>query len=131
MLEHKGVVNRLEWMWRRYGFDSGDIVLQKTAFTFDVSVWELFLPLCWGCKMVICPEGEAASPGGIADLIFRHKVTCLHFVPSMLDAFLGYVESEEGVVGQLSTLTKVMASGEALGIATVRRWYGQGRGVAV
>ena len=125
MLEHKGVVNRLEWMWRRYGFDSEDIVLQKTAFTFDVSVWELFLPLCWGCKMVICPEGEAASPGGIVDLIFKHKITCLHFVPSMLDAFLGYVESEEGVVGQLSTLTKVMASGEALGIATVRRWYGK------
>ena len=45
MNEHGAVVNRLAWMQRAYALDSNDCVLQKTPFTFDVSVWEFFWPL--------------------------------------------------------------------------------------
>jgi len=88
MLEQKGVINRLEWMWRTYGFSHKDVILQKTRYTFDVSVWEIFLPLCWGCKMVLCAEEDVYSPDRILQLVNRNKVSCLHFVPGMLGAFL-------------------------------------------
>mgnify|MGYP002229054996 CR=1 FL=1 len=43
MIRHNSLMNRLEWMNRTYGMSEKDIILQKTPFTFDVSVWELFL----------------------------------------------------------------------------------------
>jgi tyrocidine synthetase-3 len=122
MLEHGGVVNRIEWMWQEYGFNSSDIIMQKTTFTFDVSVWELFLPLCWGARMVLCHCDDIGSPERILALIEKEQVTCLHFVPGMLQAFISWVSAHEGKEG-LRSLRKVMASGEALGVETVRSWY--------
>ena len=45
MIQHRGVVNRLVWMQARFGLGADDVVLQKTPFGFDVSVWEFFWPL--------------------------------------------------------------------------------------
>ncbi|MFJ8738755.1 amino acid adenylation domain-containing protein, partial [Embleya sp. NPDC127516] len=52
VVPHAGVVNRLVWMWDRYGFGVGDRVMHKTPFVFDVSVWELFATLLSGAAMV-------------------------------------------------------------------------------
>ncbi|WP_160715571.1 non-ribosomal peptide synthetase [Chitinophaga solisilvae] len=119
MLSHQGVVNRLYWMWEHYAFTREDVILQKTTFTFDVSVWELFLPLCFGATEVLCPREHIASPEHLASLIDATGVTCLHFVPSMLNSFLEYTFTP----GLLSSLNKVMCSGEALTAGTVDRWY--------
>ncbi len=48
MNAHRGVLNRLLWAQHAYGFGAADRLLQKTPFSFDVSVWELFWPLL--CK---------------------------------------------------------------------------------
>jgi amino acid adenylation domain-containing protein/non-ribosomal peptide synthase protein (TIGR01720 family) len=123
MLEHRGVVNRLEWMHSHYGYTSKDIILQKTTFTFDVSVWELFLPLCWGMKMVLCHKDDIASPGRIASLIEEQKVTCLHFVPGMLNAFMASLWAQEDTAELLQSLRLVITSGEALTPSAVQGWY--------
>ncbi len=121
MLEYRGVVNRLYWMWHHYGFGSDEIILQKTSFTFDVSVWELFLPLCFGATEVLCPREDAGSPDGLLSLIHREGITCLHFVPSMLNSFLSYGPD----VSLLGSVRQVMSSGEALTAGLVNRWYDQ------
>ncbi|MVT11424.1 non-ribosomal peptide synthetase [Chitinophaga tropicalis] len=123
MLEHRGVINRIEWMWSHYGFRSDDIILQKTTFTFDVSVWELWMPLCWGTRMVLCEQDDIGSPDRIVALINREGVTCLHFVPSMLQAFLSSVEDRSDLAEQLQSLRRVITSGEALPVETVNSWY--------
>ncbi|MBS1664513.1 MAG: amino acid adenylation domain-containing protein [Bacteroidetes bacterium] len=123
MLEHRGAVNRIEWMWHHYGFEPGDIVLQKTTFTFDVSVWEIFLPLCMGCRMVLCSRADAAQPQRIMTLIEEQGITCLHFVPTFLNAFTGALSPETGAAYSLRSLRRVFASGEALSAATVSDWY--------
>ncbi|HHH50864.1 MAG TPA: amino acid adenylation domain-containing protein, partial [Campylobacterales bacterium] len=59
MLAHKGAVNRIEWMQKKYDLDSNDTILQKTPFSFDVSVWELLLPMMYGVKLVFAkPDGH-------------------------------------------------------------------------
>src|SRR3989338_6307489 len=45
MNTHKGICNRLLWMQEAYQLTEVDRVLQKTPFSFDVSVWEFFWPL--------------------------------------------------------------------------------------
>ena len=123
MLTNSGIVNRLEWMWNEYGFGSEDIILQKTTFTFDVSVWELFLPLCWGAKMVLCQKEDIGSPERILSIIQRQQITCLHFVPGMLNAFISGVFHQENITNHLKSLKRVITSGEALSIETIRSWY--------
>ncbi|TGE11784.1 non-ribosomal peptide synthetase, partial [Hymenobacter elongatus] len=125
MLEHRGVVNRLEWMWKAYKFTSADVILQKTTFTFDVSVWELLLPLGWGCEMVLCEKDDIYSPTRIAALIARYGVTCLHFVPSMLNAFIGGLWDSKADLQVVAGLRCVMTSGEALALESVKKWYSE------
>ncbi|MFH7014634.1 amino acid adenylation domain-containing protein [Flavobacterium sp. FlaQc-47] len=109
--EQRGLVNRLLWAYEYYNLTSDDVLIQKTTFCFDVSVWEFFLPLITGCKLVIPrPEGHKDSDY-LRELIAAHKVTMIHFVPSMLSTFLLDID-----VSKCATLKNVVCSGEALKI---------------
>ena len=109
MNEHRGVVNRLLWMQQAYGLNTSDSVLQKTAFGFDVSVWEFFWPLLAGARLVLArPQGHRDA-NYLADLIEREHITTLHFVPSMLSAFLEAIPR-----GSCSSLQRIICSGETL-----------------
>ncbi len=123
MLRHDGVVNRIQWMWEQYDFTSKDVIFQKTTFTFDVSVWEIFMPLCWGTKMVLCEKEDVASPDRILQLIEKNGATCLHFVPSMLTTFMSHLFEKEMSAEQMKELRLVITSGEALSAETVSNWY--------
>lgn len=115
---HRGVVNRLLWMQEEYGLGADDRVLQKTPFTFDVSVWEFFWPLLTGAVLHLAAPGAQRDPRALADVIRRHRVTTVHFVPSMLDLFLAEPTSRD-----LPALRRVVCSGEALRSETVGRFF--------
>ncbi|WP_256584098.1 condensation domain-containing protein, partial [Pseudomonas sp. SDI] len=85
---HSALTNRLCWMQQAYGLDGSDTVLQKTPFSFDVSVWEFFWPLMTGARLALAAPGDHRDPAKLVELIERHQVTTLHFVPSMLQVFL-------------------------------------------
>ncbi|CAH2791700.1 MAG: Polyketide synthase modules and related proteins, partial [Candidatus Burkholderia crenata] len=106
---HHGIVNRLTWMQSAYRLDASDVVLQKTPFSFDVSVWEFFWPLLNGARLVMAVPDGHRDPAYLAELIQRQGVTTLHFVPSMLDAFLNEPSSR-----QCLSLKRVLCSGEVL-----------------
>ena len=66
-------------MQRRYGAGRrDDAVLQKTPFSFDVSVWELFWPLLAGARLVMARPGGAPRPGvpGADDPARRRSPRC-------------------------------------------------------
>ncbi|HEV2755336.1 MAG TPA: amino acid adenylation domain-containing protein, partial [Actinomycetota bacterium] len=113
MVAHRGVCNRLAWMQREYAIGPGDAFLQKTPFTFDVSVWELFEPLVTGARLVMARPGGHKDPRYLAEAIHRHGVTIVHFVPSMLTPYLA-----QGAARHEPRLT--ICSGEALSPQTVR-----------
>ncbi|AZF05942.1 non-ribosomal peptide synthetase [Pseudomonas sp. R5-89-07] len=118
--EHAGVVNRLLWMQDEYALGAADTVLQKTPFSFDVSVWEFFWPLFTGARLVMARPGGHKEPEYLCELIEAERITTLHFVPSMLDVFLAH-----GDVSQAAGLLRVMCSGEALPGSLVRRFKQQ------
>ncbi|HEX5719284.1 MAG TPA: amino acid adenylation domain-containing protein [Thermoanaerobaculia bacterium] len=118
MNTHRAVRNRILWMQEAYHLDASDRVLQKTPFSFDVSVWEFFWPLLTGARLVIArPEGHR-DPTYLADLIREQEITTLHFVPPMLQAFL-----EEPSVPSCRSLRRVICSGEALPADLERRFF--------
>nr|WP_314532430.1 non-ribosomal peptide synthase/polyketide synthase [uncultured Pseudomonas sp.] len=106
---HRALVNRLCWMQQAYGLDASDAVLQKTPFSFDVSVWEFFWPLMTGAHLVVAAPGEHREPARLIETIGLHCITTLHFVPSMLQAFI-----HESGVQACTSLRRIVCSGEAL-----------------
>ena len=109
LCHHQALVNRVIWMEREYDFSQHDTFLQKTPFSFDVSVWELTGPLASGAKLVLAqPEGHK-DPQYLAQIIRQEKVTALHFVPSMLSAFL---DTEDW--NKCTSVKHVFCGGEAL-----------------
>ncbi len=103
------LANRIEWMQNAYGLSAADRVLQKTPYTFDVSVWEFVWPLMYGATLVVArPEGHR-DPGYLARVIEEQGITTVHFVPSMLQAFV-----DHGALRECTSLKRVITSGEAL-----------------
>ncbi|WP_437832128.1 amino acid adenylation domain-containing protein [Sorangium sp. So ce1153] len=115
---HRGLLNRLQWMQERYGLTAEDRVLQKTPFSFDVSVWEFFWPLITGAGLVVARPGDHRDGERLVELITRHSVTTLHFVPPMLQAFL-----ETPGADSCRSLRRVICSGEALPAELARRCF--------
>ncbi|WP_166220679.1 non-ribosomal peptide synthetase [Pseudomonas atagonensis] len=115
--EHAAVVNRLLWMQDAYQLSAADSVLQKTPFSFDVSVWEFFWPLMTGARLVMARPGGHKDPQYLGEVIEAENITTLHFVPSMLEVFLANSDTDRS-----SGLRRVMCSGEALPGSLVRRF---------
>jgi amino acid adenylation domain-containing protein/non-ribosomal peptide synthase protein (TIGR01720 family) len=118
MIPHRGICNRLDWMQQQFGLDPRDTVLQKTPYSFDVSVWELFWPLLNGATLVMAEPGGHKDAQYLISLINEQKVTVLHFVPSMLQAFL-----QESEASSCGSLRAVICSGEALTVQPTRSFY--------
>ncbi|MCA1006190.1 non-ribosomal peptide synthase/polyketide synthase [Rhodococcus hoagii] len=116
-VEHAAIVNRLVWMQAEYGLTADDTVLQKTPFTFDVSVWEFFWPLQVGARLVIAAPDGHRDPAYLARVMVEQSVTTAHFVPSMLAVFVA-----EAAAQDVTTLRNVFASGEALPASTAERF---------
>ncbi len=121
LIEHRSLINRLNWMQKSYSIGESDTILQKTPYTFDVSVWELFWWSLQGSRVCFLKPGDEKDPSKIVDEIEKNNITTMHFVPSMLNAFLEYMEACIDVK-RLSSLRQVFASGEALSLQQVKRF---------
>jgi amino acid adenylation domain-containing protein len=113
MIRHHSLINRLKWMQKQFPLGPGDTILQKTPFTFDVSVWEIFWWAIVGASLCLLTPGGEKDPAAIVDAIEKNNIAVMHFVPSMLSAFLEYIKNTVNVK-KLSSLKQVIASGEAL-----------------
>ncbi|MBT2440934.1 amino acid adenylation domain-containing protein [Streptomyces sp. ISL-36] len=119
VMEHAGVVNRMDWMRRAHHLAPGETVLQKTPVGFDVSGWELWWPLSAGGTMVLARPGGHQDPTYLAELIRRESVATCHFVPSMLRSFLEEPAARECA----GVLRRVVCSGEELPPAVAARFH--------
>lgn len=108
---HRGAVNYLEWMKRRFPLNNSDRVLNKTSINFDISVWEIFLPLITGATLVMGRKEELGAPEPLADLIEREGITNVQFVPSALKVFYS-----AGMFNRCPSLKRVFSGGEKLSL---------------
>ncbi|WP_143137005.1 non-ribosomal peptide synthetase, partial [Burkholderia ubonensis] len=116
---HRAVTNRILWMQHAYALGADDAVLQKTPFSFDVSVWEFFWPLVTGARLVFARPGGQRETDYLVDLIAREGITTVHFVPSMLRAFLDHPDLD----AHCASLRRVVCSGESLPYDLQQRFF--------
>ncbi len=122
-VSHKSAVNRILWMHDKYPLGSDGVILQKTPYTFDVSVWEHFWWGMCGGSLAVSKPGEHFLPAKILDEVYKNKVTHLHFVPSVFELFLNYLELHKDETEKFDSVRYVFLSGEALNANLVQRFY--------
>jgi amino acid adenylation domain-containing protein len=118
MISHREICSRLHWMRKAYSITEEDRVLQKTPIGFDVSVWECFLPLTLGALVVLARPDGHLDGAYLLDVIEVQKITRIHFVPSMLQAFLQQKE-----LHKCDSLKQVFSGGEALPVDLQQRFF--------
>ncbi|EKS9888322.1 amino acid adenylation domain-containing protein, partial [Burkholderia pyrrocinia] len=116
---HRAITNRILWMQHAYTLGADESVLQKTPFSFDVSVWEFFWPLSVGARLVFARPGGQRETDYLVELIERERITTVHFVPSMLRAFLDHPDLD----AHCTSLRRVVCSGEALPFDLQQRFF--------
>ena len=126
MIQHGGIINRIQWMNNTYPLNERDRILQKTPYVFDVSVWELLWANWVGACVVFIKFGLHKDIKSIIDCINQKSITVIHFVPSMLSSFESELSSnmvQENLNHELSTLKYVFCSGEALNLSQIRNFH--------
>lgn len=118
----QAIVNRLRWMQDKYPLNADDVVLQKTPCSFDVSVWEFFWPLMVGSQLLMAPPEAHRDAEALVQLIEDHAVTTLHFVPSMLAAWVAALEMRPAADKGCRSLRRIFCSGEALSCELASRY---------
>lgn len=123
-VRHGALANHMAWMQQSLQLTADDRVLQKTAISFDASVWEFWLPLQNGAQL------RLASPALNQDLsllwqeLAAERITVLQMAPSLLQALLSQADAR-----QLASLRLVLLGGEALAVALVAQlqalWQGR------
>ena len=122
-ISHKSAINRILWMHDFYPLEENDVILQKTPYTFDVSVWELFWWGITGRTLCASKPDEHFLPAKILQETENNKVTHLHFVPSVFDLFLTYLENNPEEQEKFNSVKYVFLSGEALTANSINRFY--------
>ncbi|MFD4469391.1 non-ribosomal peptide synthase/polyketide synthase, partial [Rhodococcus sp. NPDC058505] len=115
VVSHDAITGHLRWMRDRASMTNADVVLHKAVETFDIAVWECFGGLQSGGRVVVARADGHRDARYLADLMARERVTVAHFVPSMLDLFLG----SDGVALP-DSLRFVFVGGEAISIDLAR-----------
>lgn len=117
MISHEAICNHMHWMRDQLPLTRRDRVLQKTAISFDASVWEFYAPLLEGAQLIMGAPDIQRDPSMLIGHIVEQEVTIFQVVPSLLGMLLEHPE-----VQQCSTLRRVFCGGEALTVELQQRF---------
>ena len=91
-ISHRGAVNTILDVNRRFGFTAADRVLALSALSFDLSVHDIFGTLAAGAAVVTVPPDQARDPAAWADLVARAGVTVWNTVPALMDLMVDQID---------------------------------------
>ena len=117
MVSHRAIANRLLWMQSHFPLGARDRVLQKTPYSFDASIWEIFLPLLMGARLALAEPDGHRDPAYLLRTIAEQGVTILQAVPSLLSALLEQPE----VGAACRSVGRTFCGGEALPATVANR----------
>ncbi|MFI2982889.1 amino acid adenylation domain-containing protein [Bacillus velezensis] len=123
-VEHRQAAAFLSGMQGQFPLTEEDIIVLKSSFSFDASIWQLFWWTMSGASVYLLPAGWEKDPVRMIEAFASEKVTTAHFIPAMVNSFLDALETEpEETRTRLGrTLTRVFAGGEALSPLTAARF---------
>ena len=121
VVSHGAIVHHMLWIEHALPLGPADRLLQKTPAVFDASVWEHWLPLMSGARLVLARPGIERDPEALVEALEKHRITVLQVVPTQLRLLLTVPS-----FARCHTLRLVVCGGEALPRELVEAFRSQG-----
>ena len=115
-ITHAAICNQMGWVLNQFPLQADDRMLQKTPFSFDASVWEIWAPLVSGAQLVLAAPDGHQDVDYLIDTIVAERITQLQLVPALLRAMLAAPP-----IGKVASLRRIFLGGEALPVELARQ----------
>jgi amino acid adenylation domain-containing protein len=120
VIDHRGAVNTVQDINRRFEVNRNDRIFTLSALSFDLSVYDLFGGLSAGATLVM-PDQQAPDIKRWTQIADREKITLWNTVPALMEMFVTYAE-EHGLALPKS-LRYVLLSGDWIPLSLPDRLY--------
>jgi amino acid adenylation domain-containing protein len=110
MISHRGAVNTVLDISRRFDAQPADRALALSSLSFDLSVYDIFGALAAGATVVIPEPAATRDPALLSKIIRDERVTIWNSVPSLMEMVVSYEEARGGNLPE--SLRLVMLSGD-------------------
>ncbi|CAD0226446.1 AerB protein [Planktothrix agardhii] len=113
LLAHKGVCNLATQQRKIFNIKAQSRVLQFASFSFDASVWEIFMALGSGATLVM-GDSDSLLPGeNLLNLLKKQKITVATLPPSALAVM---------PTDELPDLQSLIVAGESSSADLLKKW---------
>lgn len=87
MIEHRALVNYIYSINYFYNedFTDKDICLSLANISFDANVAEIFVPICFGAKLVLLDDSKVIDPTEICNILSQKSITFSYLPPNFLE----------------------------------------------
>ena len=120
-VSHRNLINFIVSFINYYNYEIGitDRLLASTNISFDVSIWEIFLPLLTGAKLVLYNEEVINDILNYCNYIKNNKITTLYIPPNILDSVYSILESSKETI----YINKMLVGVESIKKRTLNKFY--------
>lgn len=119
-ISHKNLINYI-YAFKKY-FDNditcNDNFLSSTNISFDVSIFELFLPLLNGSKLVLYEEEIIKNIVTYCDSILKNNITGLYIPPNILNEVYSILKDSSDI-----KISKLLVGVEPITKNTLNKYY--------
>jgi amino acid adenylation domain-containing protein/non-ribosomal peptide synthase protein (TIGR01720 family) len=120
MIEHRNVVNLIQWFAETYEMTEHTNILQVTNYVFDPSIEDFFGTLLYGATLHIAEKDLVLDKERFCDYVEHHQIHMINFIPTILKELLCHDR-------KLTSLRTVISGGEkmeeSLKDGLIRRGY--------
>jgi yersiniabactin nonribosomal peptide synthetase len=115
MIEHRGALNTIADVNNRFELRPDDVTFAVSAWSFDLSLWDVFGALTTGAAVVVPAPGTERDPAHWATLIHRHQVTVWNSAPALFELLCEHAERDAPHAA--ATLRLVLLGGDWISLA--------------
>ena len=112
----KGLINRLEWMWKKYPYKADEVCCHKTSLNFVDSICEILSPILQGIPIVVISDSVLRNPVSLTNMLSDYSISRITLVPALLDVLL---DTGIALDEKLTALKYCICSGDVLRVETV------------
>lgn len=115
-ISHRGVIDYIYWIINTFPIDRDSIIGMQSAFHFDNSIFDMFVPMLTGAKTVIIPEILFMYPEKLTDFLRQEKISVIFWVPTVM------INTADEKILDLPDLRLIMFAGEVMPMKQLNIW---------
>ena len=130
MVEHRQVNNCIYWMHDKFHLKESDVIVNRTALTFDPSVWEIFWPLYIGGGVRVLTEQQSKDVEFLINLMAEDNGLTMMYCPATLVTAMTDRLNREPVQEKMK-LPWLIIGAEPISMDTIKYFYSRYEGTIV